>query len=72
MVLHYVPSDATSVDAAYEAMIVPKPPVGLIGSVILAMVLIAVAGVLTWLFVRWANRDLETGKGPLFLYGRRK
>lgn len=54
-----------------EATIVAKPPLGLIGSVIFTIILIAACGFITWLFVRWANRDLATGKGPLFLYRKK-
>jgi hypothetical protein len=55
-----------------EWQIAGIPPVGLVGEVLLTLVVCAVAFVLTWYFSRWASRDLEEGRGPEFLYGRRK
>jgi hypothetical protein len=52
-----------------EWQIAGMAPVGLAGEVILTLMVCAVAFGLTWFFVKWADRDLRTGRGPLFLYG---
>ena len=56
---------------APDASIIPAAPVGLVGSILLTVLLIAAAGWLSWLFVIWARRDLDRGNGPLFLYQER-
>lgn len=52
---------------APDASIIPAAPVGLVGSILLTIVLIAATGWLSWLFTVWSSRDLRNGKGPLFL-----
>jgi hypothetical protein len=60
----------SSVDPS-EWQIVGVPPVGIVGECLLTIVVIAVAFAVTWYFSRRASRDIETGRGPLFLYGRK-
>ena len=59
---------ADPIPADIAGGIVPKPPIGIVGSLVLTVVLIAAAAVLAWWFSRAASRDLAEGRGPLFLH----
>ena len=68
------PVDETTHEGSgmYNGDVTPMPEVGLAGSIILTVLLMMAAAALAWYFAKKGSKDLEDGKGPLFLYGRKR